>query len=142
MNAPADKAFLASRYNNRELVPDHGEYFERWAEASAREGAGASIRLDPALWPAAGDAQEERRAADPWEAILEPLLDGDGIVTPDFVAAADVWAALKLEANHLDNRHADRVTAILQRHGFTFKGRKSIDGRQRRGWGKQPEGAR
>jgi arylformamidase len=35
MNAP-DKAFLAKQYNNRELVPDHPQYFARWAESSAR----------------------------------------------------------------------------------------------------------
>ena len=29
MNAP-DKAFLAREYNNRELVPDHPQYFARW----------------------------------------------------------------------------------------------------------------
>jgi arylformamidase len=35
MNAP-DKAFLSRQYNNRELVPDHPQYFARWQEASAR----------------------------------------------------------------------------------------------------------
>ena len=36
MNAPADKAFLSREYNNRELVPDHPQYFARWGDASAR----------------------------------------------------------------------------------------------------------
>jgi len=35
MNAP-DKALLARQYNNRELVPDHPQFFARWAESSAR----------------------------------------------------------------------------------------------------------
>ena len=94
-----------------------------WAEASAREAAGASIRLAPELWADAGDEQENRRAEDPWEAILAPLLEAT-----DRVAASDVWAALKLEANQLDNRHADRVAAIVQRHGYT-KGKRRLDGR-------------
>jgi len=35
MNAP-DKALLARQYNNRELVPEHPQFFARWTEASAR----------------------------------------------------------------------------------------------------------
>jgi hypothetical protein len=105
-----------------------------WAEAAAREATGASIRLDPSLWQAAGHEQEARRADDPWEAILHPLLEGDGITAaPTRVTAAEIWDRLKLEANHLDNRHADRVAAILQRHGFT-RGRPYVDGKQMRCW--------
>ncbi len=99
-----------------------------WAEAAAREAAGASIRLDPALWEAAGVQQEDRRAADPWEPILEPLLEGGGIVAVEHVAVDAIWAALKLEANALDNRHADRVAGILQRHGFTRKQKRRLGG--------------
>ena len=40
---------------------------------AAREMAGASIRLAPDLWEAAGEQQETRRATDPWEPLLEPL---------------------------------------------------------------------
>jgi len=36
MNAP-DKMMLSKLYNNRELVPDHPQYFARWPRArSAR----------------------------------------------------------------------------------------------------------
>jgi predicted P-loop ATPase len=100
-----------------------------WAEAAAREAAGMSIRLDPALWADAALAQEDRRAADPWEPILEPLLVGDGLVAVEHVVVGAVWAALKLEANHLDNRHADRVAAIVQRHGFTGKRKIRVGGK-------------
>jgi arylformamidase len=34
MNAP-DKALLARQYNNRELVPEHPQFFARWAQSSA-----------------------------------------------------------------------------------------------------------
>jgi predicted P-loop ATPase len=37
-----------------------------WAEAAAREATGASIRLDPKLYTAAGEEQEKREIADPW----------------------------------------------------------------------------
>ncbi len=45
MNAP-DSAFLTREYNNRELVPEHPQFFSRWAEASARARSTMSCRLD------------------------------------------------------------------------------------------------
>jgi arylformamidase len=46
MNAPLEKAFLNREYNNRELVPDHGQYFARWAETSARARSTMTCHLD------------------------------------------------------------------------------------------------
>jgi predicted P-loop ATPase len=103
------------------LIADRDQLF---AEAAAREAAGASIRLSPTLWTAAGEQQERRRAEDPWELILEPLLDGDGITHVEHVAVEAIWDKLKVEANHRDNRHADRVATIVQRFGFAKKVRK------------------
>ncbi len=105
-----------------------------WAEAAAREAAGASIRLAPELWAEAGLHQDDRRAIDPWESILEPLLEGDGLVAVEHVTVEAIWQTLKLEANHRDNRHGDRVAAILQRYGFTRKDRVRIDGKPTRRW--------
>ena len=34
-----DQIILSREYNNRELVPDHEQYFARWAEGSARARA-------------------------------------------------------------------------------------------------------
>ena len=45
MNAP-DKALLARHYNNRELVPDHAQYFARWQESSARARNSMPAQLD------------------------------------------------------------------------------------------------
>ncbi|HEV7477040.1 MAG TPA: alpha/beta hydrolase [Burkholderiales bacterium] len=45
MNAP-DNALLARQYNNRELVPDHAQYFARWGEASARARSTMTSHLD------------------------------------------------------------------------------------------------
>jgi predicted P-loop ATPase len=42
-----------------------------WGEAARFESAGESLVLDEELWPAAGEAQEQRRIHDPWEDILE-----------------------------------------------------------------------
>ena len=45
MNAP-DNAFLSREYNNRELVPDHAQYFARWTEASLRARSTMTCYLD------------------------------------------------------------------------------------------------
>ena len=70
MNAP-DKAFLNKEYNNRELVPDHPQYFARWQEASARARARMTSHLDLAYGETAGDT--------PGETLdLFPARKGDG----------------------------------------------------------------
>src|SRR5258705_12461173 len=43
---PADKEGLARQYNNRALVPDHAQYFARWAESSVRARATLDGQLD------------------------------------------------------------------------------------------------
>jgi len=91
-----------------------------WAEAVAREPE-ASIRLAPELWGDAAMEQEARRADDPWEEVIEARLsDGIGRITS--IAAAEIWNALGVDANLRDNRHADRVAAIMDRLGYQ-KGR-------------------
>jgi arylformamidase len=45
MNAP-DKAVLTRAYNNRELVPEHAQFFARWQESSARARSSLKARLD------------------------------------------------------------------------------------------------
>jgi predicted P-loop ATPase len=42
-------------------------------EAATYEGMGESVVLDEVLWAAASAAQEERRAKDPWEDILDSI---------------------------------------------------------------------
>ena len=71
---PPDPAWLDAQYNNRALVPDHAQYFERWARDSkaAREhlvclpdlayGHGPGETLD--LFPA------QRRDSDPLAPVL------------------------------------------------------------------------
>ena len=66
MNAP-DKAFLARQYNNRELVPEHPQFFASWGETSLRARSRMLSYLD-------------RRYGDmPGETIdLFPARKGDG----------------------------------------------------------------
>jgi arylformamidase len=46
MNAPMDMALLSKLYNNRELVPDHAQYFARWAEGSQKARSTMTAHLD------------------------------------------------------------------------------------------------
>jgi arylformamidase len=50
-----DKAWLEGQYNNRALVPDHAQYFARWAESSARARASLQSRLDVRYAEKAGE---------------------------------------------------------------------------------------
>lgn len=87
-----------------------------WAEAAARE-RGASLHLPQEFWILAAAEQEARRTPDPWEELLEPLLS-NGLTTTQTLAASEIWRVLHMEANALDNRHADRVAAIMERNGY------------------------
>jgi arylformamidase len=66
MNA-FDKNLLAREYNNRALVPDHGEYFARWAEGSARSRSIMTSHLDIPYGDAPGETVD-----------LFPARKGDG----------------------------------------------------------------
>ena len=64
-----DQDLLSREYNNRELVPDHGQYFARWAEGSARARATMACYLDRDYGPAAGEKLD-----------IFPARKGDGSV--------------------------------------------------------------
>ncbi len=90
-----------------------------WAEAVAKEPT-ASLRLSRDLWAAAGIEQEARRADDPWEDVIEErLADGKGLSRISSIAASEIWKALGVEANWRNTHAADRVTAIMERLGYT-----------------------
>src|SRR3954454_2403705 len=66
MNAP-DQAFLSREYNNRELVPDHAQYFARWQQSSAQARSRMSCQLDLAYGSMPGEKLD-----------LFPARKGDG----------------------------------------------------------------
>ena len=64
-----DRAFLGREYNNRALVPDHAQYFARWAERSAHARATMTCYLDREYGPAPGEKLD-----------IFPARKGDGSV--------------------------------------------------------------
>jgi arylformamidase len=74
LNAP-DKALLSRQYNNRELVPEHPQYFARWQQSSALARSRMSSHLDLAYGEKAGDTAGEAAG----ETLdLFPARKGDG----------------------------------------------------------------
>jgi arylformamidase len=63
----SDAAFYAREYNNRNLVPDHDRYFERWAADSARARSTMSCYVDRRYGDAPGESMD-----------LFPARKGDG----------------------------------------------------------------
>ena len=57
MNAP-DKGFLSREYNNRDLVPDHPQYFARWGEAAVRARSTMTCYLDRAYGGQPGETMD------------------------------------------------------------------------------------
>jgi arylformamidase len=62
-----DAAFYAREYNNRNLVPDHDRYFERWAADSARARSTMICYLDRRYGDAPGETMD-----------IVPARKGDG----------------------------------------------------------------
>lgn len=92
-----------------------------WAEAAAREAAGAPIRLDPSLYAAAADAQEDRLVGDPFMEVLEPML---GEVVGK-IRTSDVWKLVgKADAGHRTQDDANRLGEVMRRLGWERKWRR------------------
>lgn len=92
-----------------------------WAEAAAREAAGAPIRLDPALYAAAADAQEDRLVGDPFMEILQPML-GEAVGK---IATEDVWKILdRADRTRRSQDDASRLGEVMRRLGWERKYRR------------------
>ena len=69
-----DAAWLESQYNNRALVPEHGEYFARWASKSKAARAKLDGLIDVAYGDAAGEKLDvfpaQRQAGDPLAPVM------------------------------------------------------------------------
>jgi predicted P-loop ATPase len=88
-----------------------------WAEAAAREATGASIRLDPELWAAAGEEQEERQIADPWLELLRATTEGFN----GKILAADAWKLVGMAPDRRTQDHNGRLGGAMRTLGFEHK---------------------
>jgi hypothetical protein len=109
-------------------------------EAATYEAAGESIVLDPSLWADAREAQEQRRAADPWEDILACMPNSiihksdDGF---ERVASAEILKqVLEIPAAQQNPAHWQRLAHVMKHIGWGRNdgGRVTINGTPVRGY--------
>jgi predicted P-loop ATPase len=114
------------RFNIPALRADRDQL---WAEAAQREALGESIRLERHLWPVAATHQEARRLEDPWEEVIEPLIQG-----VDKIPSSVLWDALgKPEVVHRLQTDNFRLGAVMQHFGFKNQAI-WLDGKSHRGY--------
>ena len=154
-----DDAYLASQTGNRRFwslsvgqIEIHALRRDRdqlWGEAATLEANGASIVLDPALWPAAVDEQEKRRIRDTWEDVIENMPPAvevrEGYSTEEvqiiyqsdgkeMVRGADVLAyVLGVPIGHQHSQHGKRLAQAMARFGWQTH-KFYISGKQYRGY--------
>lgn len=124
-----EEKFLRDTTGNRRFWPVRVVQFDvaairrdrdqLWAEASVREAEGVPIRLDKALWGAAGAEQDDRMVEDPIFERLSDLLGGDA---PARIAASTVWELLGKVQGQATQDDNNRVGGAMRR--LDFKGEK------------------
>jgi Virulence-associated protein E len=92
-----------------------------WAEAAAREGEGAPIRLDPALWGDAAAEQDARRVEDPFYESLHAAL---GEEMAGKLRASDAWRIVGRAAGMRTQDDMERLGDAMRRLGFDRKQRR------------------
>ena len=99
-----------------------------WAEAAALEAAGESIRLPKELWSAAGEEQEKRRLAHPWEDILARIV-GEKYAIPgcddqheERILSSDVFSRyLRMDPSVQNGWHGKTVRQIMTRLDWEYR---------------------
>ena len=132
-----------------------------WGEAARYESKEESITIPEDLWEVAGDAQEKRRAKDPWDKIIAnipPVIKSD--LAPDvtiihvvndptgyqqeLVSTADLLThLLKIPVWQQEIRHSMRLANVMKRAGWERnenENKITIDGKQVRGYFRWKEG--
>lgn len=105
---------LVDEFNLERLRADRDQI---WAEAAHREAAGESIRLDPALYEAAGDAQEQRRTEDPFEIIVQRAF-GD---LTGRIRIEEAWKVLGIQGRVITQDEMTRFGTAMRMQGWERK---------------------
>jgi predicted P-loop ATPase len=80
LSTTGNRRFWPFRMTARvEMARLRADRLQIWGEAAAAESVGETLVLAERLWGLAGDAQEARRAVDPWEDELGNLVPMTGV---------------------------------------------------------------
>lgn len=109
-----NRRFWPVRVEGFDLDRLRADVDQLWAEAAEREATGESIRLDPALWAAAGEEQDARRVEDPFALALSLAL-GD---QTGKISAHAVWDVLRIPVGQRTQEHNARVGDAMRELGF------------------------
>mgnify|MGYP003627236661 CR=1 FL=1 len=114
--------YLSDHTGNRRFWPVRVDAFDiawitshrdqLWAEAVSREAAGASIRLNPDLYAAAGEQQASRTTDHPWADTLRAAYadrEPGARITPE-----DIWVELTVPVERRNSAGARTVAGIMQ----------------------------
>lgn len=147
-----DAAYLKDSTGNRRFWPVRVDRFDLdalrrdrdqlWAEAARLEAEGASIRLSPKLWRAAGAEQEERRVTDAWEGVLEERLgakDDEDRLDGKLLVDDAWWLIGKSDPGVRGQHDNERLGKAIRQLGFErWRGR--LDGKPRTWYVRFPAG--
>lgn len=118
-DSTGNRRFWPVRIGEINLAALRHDRDQLWAEAAYREAQHESTFLEEELWDVAAVEQEERRSDDPWEDLIQQVINDQ-----DVVPTEPLWAALgMINANIRNNNHAQRVSDIMERNGFVAKRR-------------------
>jgi predicted P-loop ATPase len=110
-----NRRFWPVKIDRFELAALRSDRDQLWAEASAREAAGESIRLPERLWAMAGEQQAHREVIDPFYEILSTRLHG----LEGKVRGSDIWEAVGLgDPKNRTQDHSVRLSATMQKLGW------------------------
>lgn len=121
-----NRRFWPVRVGKFKLAALREDRDQLWAEASFREAAGESIRLDPSLYEIAGLEQEERKIEDPYVEILSTVIRG---LTNCRVPTHDVWRIAGIPDGQMSQEHNRRLGQAMAELGFTKQTVRTKDGK-------------
>jgi hypothetical protein len=116
---------LVRRFKVDKLRQDRDQL---WAEAAAREAAGASIRLAPKLWALAGQAQDQRLTLDPW---FDKLGEELGEFKQAKISMESLWVILDVKTAQRGQDGSRRIGDAMRLLGWhkNTAGTIKIDGK-------------